>query len=51
MMSFASFPGQYDSFLNITTEIELMDAVMNCYASIFSDRTIYYRNRYPLDNK
>ena len=42
-LPFASFPGQHDSFLNITDEIELMEAVMKCYASLFTDRAICYR--------
>jgi len=49
-LPFASFPGQHDSLLNITNEIELMDAVMNCYASLFTDRAICYRMDNGLDH-
>ncbi len=41
-----SFAGQHDSFLNVRTEEELLDAVQKCYASLFNDRAIKYR----LDN-
>jgi pyruvate,water dikinase len=39
----ASFAGQHDSFLNIRTEVELLDACRLCFASIFTDRAIVYR--------
>lgn len=39
----ASFAGQHDSFLNISGEAALLDAVRRCYASLFNDRAIKYR--------
>jgi pyruvate,water dikinase len=39
----ASFAGQQESFLNITGEHELLDACKKCYASLFTDRSINYR--------
>jgi len=39
----ASFAGQQESFLNIRTESELLDACKKCYASLFTDRAIKYR--------
>ncbi|WP_427173306.1 phosphoenolpyruvate synthase [Arthrobacter sp. 92] len=39
----ASFAGQQETFLNITGERELMDACRRCYASLFTDRAISYR--------
>jgi pyruvate,water dikinase len=39
----ASFAGQQESFLNITGEEELLDACHKCYASLFTDRAISYR--------
>ncbi len=39
----ASFAGQQETFLNVTGERELMDACRRCYASLFTDRAISYR--------
>ena len=39
----ASFAGQHDSFLNIQGEEALFDAVINCFASLYTDRAIKYR--------
>lgn len=39
----ASFAGQQESFLNISTETELLEACRQCYMSLFTDRAIKYR--------
>lgn len=39
----ASFAGQQESFLNITGEASLVEACRRCYASLFTDRAISYR--------
>jgi pyruvate,water dikinase len=39
----ASFAGQHDSFLNVKGDENLLDAVHNCYISLFNDRAIKYR--------
>jgi pyruvate, water dikinase len=39
----ASFAGQQESFLNITGDDDLLDACRRCYASLFTDRAIVYR--------
>lgn len=39
----ASFAGQHDSFLNISGEKALLGAVMNCFASLYTNRAIKYR--------
>ena len=39
----ASFAGQQESFLNICGEAALLDACRRCYASLFTDRAISYR--------
>ena len=39
----ASFAGQQETFLNIAGERELLDACRRCYASLFTDRAISYR--------
>lgn len=39
----ASFAGQHESYLNIMGEAALLDAVKRCYASLYTDRAIKYR--------
>ncbi len=39
----ASFAGQHESFLNIKGEKALLEAVQKCFASLFTDRAIKYR--------
>ncbi|WP_435335377.1 phosphoenolpyruvate synthase [Haloarchaeobius sp. TZWWS8] len=40
----ASFAGQQETFLNITEE-ELLEKVRECWASLFTQRAIYYRKQ------
>jgi pyruvate,water dikinase len=40
----ASFAGQQETFLNVT-ESDLVERVKECWASLFSQRAIYYRNQ------
>lgn len=46
----ASFAGQQETFLNIVGERELMDACRRCYASLFTDRAIAYRQLKGFDD-
>ncbi len=39
----ASFAGQNDTYLNITTAEELLEAYKRCLASNFTDRSIHYK--------
>jgi len=39
----ASFAGQHESFLNVKGEKELLLAVKKCFASLFNNRAIVYR--------
>lgn len=39
----ASFAGQQETFLNVTGHQNLLEACRNCYASLFTDRAISYR--------
>jgi pyruvate, water dikinase len=39
----ASFAGQHETFLNVSGEARLLDAVKRCFASLFMDRAIRYR--------
>jgi len=46
----ASFAGQQESYLNIRGEIELLNACRRCYASLFTDRAIAYRQAKGFDH-
>jgi len=39
----ASFAGQQETYLNVSGEEELVERVMECFASLFTDRAISYR--------
>jgi len=41
----ASFAGQHETYLNISSSSELLKAVKNCMASLFTDRAIAYREQ------
>jgi pyruvate,water dikinase len=45
----ASFAGQQETFLNISGEQALLDACQRCYASLFTDRAISYREHHQFD--
>ena len=46
----ASFAGQHESFLNVRGLDELVEACRNCFASVFTDRAIVYRNANGFDH-
>ena len=46
----ASFAGQQETFLNIRGERALLDACRRCYASLFTDRAIVYRETKGFDH-
>ena len=46
----ASFAGQQETFLNVTGEEELLEACRKCYASLFTDRAITYREEQGFDH-
>ncbi|MCA9918284.1 MAG: hypothetical protein KC445_10045, partial [Anaerolineales bacterium] len=41
----ASFAGQQDTYLNLRGEAAILDAVRRCWASLFTDRAILYRQQ------
>ena len=45
----ASFAGQQETFLNITGE-DIVDRVKDCWASLFTQRAIYYREQQGFDH-
>ena len=46
----ASFAGQQDTFLNVVGEARLFESVKRCYASLFTDRAIAYRQQNGFDH-
>ena len=46
----ASFAGQQETFLNISGETELLHACRKCYASLFTNRAISYREEKQFDH-
>lgn len=46
----ASFAGQQETFLNVTGERDLLDTCRRCYASLFTDRAISYREVKKFDH-
>jgi pyruvate,water dikinase len=46
----ASFAGQQETYLYISGEDELLDACLKCYASLFTDRAISYREEQGFDH-
>lgn len=47
----ASFAGQQESYLNITGLGGVRDSIRKCYASLFTDRAIAYRERQGYDHE
>ena len=46
----ASFAGQHESFLNVKGHLSLLYSVRKCYASLYSDRAIKYREDKGFDH-
>ncbi|WP_193164237.1 phosphoenolpyruvate synthase [Microbulbifer hainanensis] len=46
----ASFAGQHESYLNIGDKDGLLDACRRCFASLFTERAISYRERNGFDH-
>ena len=46
----ASFAGQLETYLNVEGEEALIDACRRCYASLFTDRAISYRENHGFDH-
>jgi pyruvate,water dikinase len=45
----ASFAGQQETYLNVRGPEMLMDSIRKCFASLFTDRAISYRERFNYD--
>jgi phosphohistidine swiveling domain-containing protein len=50
-LAYASFAGQQDSYLNVIGSAALLDAVRQCWASLWTDRAISYRNANDIDHR
>ncbi len=46
----ASFAGQQETYLNVRGPASLMNAVRNCFASLFTDRAISYRQTFKYNH-
>jgi pyruvate,water dikinase len=46
----ASFAGQQETYLNVRGPAALIDSVRNCFASLFTDRAISYRETFKYDH-
>ena len=46
----ASFAGQQETFLNVRGPLQILSAVRDCFASLFTDRAISYRNNFGFDH-
>ncbi len=46
----ASFAGQQDTYLNIKGAKNVVDAVQRCFASLFTDRAVFYREQKGFDH-
>lgn len=46
----ASFAGQQETYLNVRGEVQLLEACRKCFASLFTERAISYRNKFGFDH-
>ncbi len=46
----ASFAGQQETYLNVRTADEVVEKIKECFASLFTDRAIYYRIQKGFDH-
>src|SRR4029450_9482179 len=50
-LAYASFAGQQDTYLNVGGSAALLDAVRRCWASLWTDRAVSYRNANGIDHR
>ncbi len=46
----ASFAGQFETFLNVSGEKQILQKIKDCFASAFNDRVISYREEKKVDH-
>ncbi|MFG1942850.1 PEP/pyruvate-binding domain-containing protein [Nonomuraea sp. NPDC048826] len=49
-LPFASFAGQQDTYLNVTGPQQVLDGVRRCWASLWTDRAVAYREANDVDH-
>ena len=47
----ASFAGQQETYLNVRGKYQVLESIKNCFASLYTDRAITYRNSIKYDGK
>jgi len=47
----ASFAGQHDTFLNVVGPSNIVDRIRQCWASLFTERAVTYRQRNDIDHR
>ena len=50
-LAYASFAGQQDTYLNVVGTDALLDAIQRCWASLWTDRAVSYRNATGIDHR
>ena len=50
-LAYASFAGQQDTYLNVVGEDAVVKAVRRCWASLWTDRAVNYRNSHGIDHR
>jgi rifampicin phosphotransferase len=50
-LAYASFAGQHDTYLNVIGSLAMLDAVRRCWASLWTDRAVSYRNANGIDHR
>jgi rifampicin phosphotransferase len=50
-LAYASFAGQQDTYLNVVGSAAVLDAVRRCWASLWTDRAVSYRNANGIDHR
>jgi rifampicin phosphotransferase len=50
-LAYASFAGQQDTYLNVVGTAASLDAVRRCWASLWTDRAVSYRNANGIDHR
>ena len=50
-LAYASFAGQQDSYLNVVGDDAVVEAVRRCWASLWTERAISYRNANAIDHR
>ncbi|CAI8302605.1 MAG: Phosphoenolpyruvate synthase [Flavobacteriia bacterium] len=46
----ASFAGQQETYLNVRGPVQILSSIRNCFASLFTDRAISYRESFDFDH-